>query len=112
MLAGLPVGVGHGELVEVGEQRRHHGVRRARNPAAAVAGVPVRRRHVFSPFLWRASRAPVMERNGGTESKQGKSCGGGGAGYGGGSRKPFEPESESEKAEIATTRTRGAPLWD
>ena len=61
MLAGLPVGVGHGELVEVGEQRRHHGVRRARNTAAAVAGVPVRRCHVFFPFPWRASRAPVME---------------------------------------------------
>jgi len=53
---------------------------------------------------WRGMEEPRASR--------GRASCGGGAGYGGGSRKPFEPESESEKAEIATTRTRGAPLWD
>ena len=42
VLAGLPVGVGHGELVEVGEQWRDHGVGRSRHRAAAR--VPVGRR--------------------------------------------------------------------
>ncbi|BAS89247.1 Os04g0429850 [Oryza sativa Japonica Group] len=32
VLAGLPVGVGHGELVLIGEQRRRHGVRRRPHP--------------------------------------------------------------------------------
>lgn len=53
MLAGLPVGVGHGELVEVGEQRRDHRVGRPRHPHA----LPVlHRRGGGHPFLRGAGR--------------------------------------------------------